>query len=87
MAEDTDIEEGLNTEPVVRVCGEISLLPQHFGEDLKLSKTRLLLDHRFQLVHYLDARGLEQTTAGTAAEVAPVLEQAGYVVRSRSTST
>jgi hypothetical protein len=87
MAEDLNIKEGLDTEPVVRVCGEFSLLPQHFGEDLKLSKTRLLLDHRFQLVHYLDAGGVEQTTAGTASEVAPVLEQAGYVVKSRSTST
>jgi hypothetical protein len=87
MAEDRDIAEGLDTEPIVRVCGEFPLLPQHFGQDLKVSRTRLLLDHRFQLVHYLDARGLEQTTAGTAAEVAPVLEQAGYVVKSRATST
>jgi hypothetical protein len=85
VAKERDIVEGLDTEPVVRVCGEISLLPQHFGEDLKASKTRLLLDHRFQLVHYVDADGLEQTAAGTAAEVAPVLEQAGYVVKPRST--
>jgi hypothetical protein len=83
MAADREIAEGLKTEPVVRVCGEFSLIPKHFGEDLKVSRTRLLLDHRFQLVHYLDAGGLEQTTAGTAAEVAPVLEQAGYVVKSR----
>jgi hypothetical protein len=74
MAEEQDIVEGLRTEPVVRVCGEIPLLPQHFGEDLKASKTRLLLDHRFQLVHYLDAGGFERTVAGTAADVAPVLE-------------
>jgi hypothetical protein len=87
MAAHRDIAEGLDTEPVVRVCGEFSLIPQHFGEDLKVSKTRLLLDHRFQIVHYLDARGLEQTAAGTAAEVGALLEQAGYVVRSRSTST
>jgi hypothetical protein len=87
MAQHQDSAEGLDTEPVVRVCGEVSLLPQHFGEDLKASRTRLLLDHRFQLVHYLDAGGLEQTTAGADSEVAPVLEQAGYVVRSRSTST
>jgi hypothetical protein len=87
MAEKLDVVEGLDTEPVVRVYGEISLLPQHFGEDLKVSKTRLLLDHRFQLVHYLDARGSAQTTAGTAAEVGPVLEQAGYVVKSRSRSS
>jgi hypothetical protein len=59
MAEDQDIAEALQTEPVVRVCGEFSLLPQHFGEDLKASKTRLLLDHRFQVVHYLDAGGLQ----------------------------
>jgi hypothetical protein len=87
MAEDQDIREGLSTEPVVRVCGELSLLPQHFGEDLKVSKTLLLLDPRFQLDHYLDADGVEQTTAGTAAEVAPLLEKAGYAVHSRSTST
>ncbi len=87
MAEDQNIVEGLDTEPVVRICGEISLLPQHFGQDLKASKTRLLLDHRFQLVHYLDARGLAQTIAGTAVEVGPVLEQAGYVVKSRSRSS
>jgi hypothetical protein len=86
MAEEQANVEGMDTEPVVRVCGEMSLLPEHLGQDLKASKTRLLLDHRFQLVHYLDAGGREQTTAGTAAEVAPVLEQAGYVVRSRSTS-
>jgi hypothetical protein len=87
MAEEQDNVEGLDTEPVVRICGEISLLPKHFGEDLKASGTRLLLDHRFQLVHYLDAGGFERTAAGTAAEVAPVLEQAGYVVKSRSRST
>ena len=59
MAEHHDIREGLDTEPVVRVSGEFSLLPHDFGEDLKASKTRLLLDHRFQLVHYLDADGVE----------------------------
>jgi hypothetical protein len=79
--------EGVDTEPMVRICGEMSLLPQHFGQDLKASKTRLLLDHRFQLVHYLDAGGIERTVAGTAAEVSPVLERAGYVVKSRSRST
>jgi hypothetical protein len=87
MAEDQDLHESLDTELVVRVCGEFSLLPQHFGEDLKATKTRLLLDHRFQLVHFLDACGVEQNAAGTAAELAPILEQAGYVVKSRSTST
>jgi hypothetical protein len=87
MAEHHDIREGLDTEPVVRVSGEFSLLPQDFGEDLKVSNTRLLLDHRFQLVHYLDAGGVERTTAGSAAEVALVLEKAGYVVQSRSAST
>jgi hypothetical protein len=86
MAEHRDIAEALGTEPVVRVCGEFSLLPEHFGEDLKASKTRLLLDHRFQLVHYLDAAGLQQKIAGGAAEIAVILEQAGYVVRSRSAS-
>ena len=84
MAAHRDIAEGLDTEPVVRVCGEFSLIPQHFGEDLKVSRTRLLLDHRFQLVRYLNAQGLEQTAVGTAAEVGPILEQAGYVVSSRS---
>jgi hypothetical protein len=87
MAEHQDLADNLETEPVARVCGEFSLLPQHFGEDLKASKTRLLLDHRFQLVHYLDASGLQQKIAGGAAEIAHVLEQAGYVVKSRSTST
>jgi len=87
MAEDENIEDGLDTEPVVRVCGELSLLPQYFGEDLKVSKTRLLLDHRFQMVHYLDAEGVERIATGTAADVAPVLERAGYVVTSRSTSS
>jgi hypothetical protein len=86
MAEHQDIAEALGTEPVVRVCGEFSLLPEHFGEDLKASKTRLLLDHRFQLVHYLDAAGSQQKIAGGAAEIALVLEQAGYVVKSRSAS-
>jgi hypothetical protein len=86
MAEHQDTTEALETEPVVRVSGEFSLLPQHSGEDLKVSKTRLLLDNRFQLVHYLDASGLQQKIAGGAAEITPVLEQAGYVVKSRSTS-
>jgi hypothetical protein len=78
-------EEG--TERVVRVFGEFSLLPQHLGEDVKVLKARLLLDPRFQMVHYLDAGGLKQTAAGTAAEVALILKQARYVVKSRSTPT
>jgi hypothetical protein len=86
MAEHQDVAEALETEPVVRVCGEFSLLPQHFGTDLKASKTRLLLDQRCQLVHYLDAGGSQQKIAGGAAEIALVLEQAGYFVKSRSTS-
>jgi hypothetical protein len=86
MDEHQDIADALETEPVVRVNRELTLLPQHFGEDLKISKTRLLLDHRFQLVHYLDARGLQEKIAGGAAEIAHVLERARYVVKSRSTS-
>ena len=78
-------EEG--TERVVRVFGEFSLLPQHLGEDVKVLKARLLLDPRFQMVHYLDAGGVERTATGTAADVAPILERAGYVVKSRPTST
>jgi hypothetical protein len=81
-------EEGeAGTERVVRVFGEISLLPQHLGEDVKALKARLLLDPRFQWVHYLDAGGMKQTVTRTAADVAPILERAGYVVKSRSPST
>jgi hypothetical protein len=81
-----DIEEK-PTERVIRVAGEFSLLPQYLGEDVKALKARLLLDARFQYVHYLDSDGEERTVTGSAAEVAPVLEQAGYVVKSRSSST
>jgi hypothetical protein len=73
VAQDQNTGEGLGTEPVVRVSGEFSLLPRHFGDDLKVSKIRLLLDPRFQLVHYLDAYGLEQTAAATAEVVGPLL--------------
>jgi hypothetical protein len=72
MDEHQDIADALETESVVRVCGEFSLLPQHFGEDLKASKTRLLLDHRFQLVHYLDAGGLQQKIAGEVPQRSPM---------------
>ena len=52
------------TERVVRVHGEFSLLPQYLGEDVKALKARVLLDPRFQMVHYLDAEGLERTASG-----------------------
>jgi hypothetical protein len=79
--------EELPTERVVRVHGEFSLLPQYLGEDVKALKARVLLDPRFQVVHYLDAEGLERTASGSAADLAPVLEHAGYVVKSGSAST
>ena len=57
------------------------------GTMSKQSKARVLLDPRFQMVHYLDANGLERTASGLAAHLAPILEIAGYVVKSRSAST
>jgi hypothetical protein len=80
-------DEEKPTERVVRVTGEFSLLPQHLGEDVKALRSRLLLDPRFQFVHFLDADGVERIATGSAAEIGPVLEQAGYVVKSRSTSS
>jgi hypothetical protein len=75
------------TERVVRVSGEFSLLPDDLREDVKALKARLILDPRFQMVHYLDAKGVKRTATGTAAELAPVLEEAGYVVKSPTKST
>jgi hypothetical protein len=72
------------TERVVKVSGEFSLLPDYLGEDIKVLRVLLLLDPRFQMVHYLDAEGVKRTAAGTAAELAPILEHAGYVVKSGS---
>ena len=80
-------DQEIPTERVVRVTDEFSLLPQYLGEDVKALRSRELLDPRFQLVHYLDAHGVEQTATGSAADVAPVLEQAGYVVKSRSATS
>jgi hypothetical protein len=77
-------DQEIPTKRVVRVTGEFSLLPQYPGEDVKTLRARLLLDTRFQLAHYLDAHGVEQTATGSAADVASVLEQAGYVVKSRA---
>jgi len=79
--------EEIPTERVVKVSGEFSLLPHYLGEDVKVSRVLLLLDPRFQVVHYLDVEGVERTAAGTAADLAPILEHAGYVVKSNSAST
>lgn len=76
--------EEIPTERVVKVSGEFSLLPDYLGEDIKVLRVLLLLDPRFQMVHYLDAEGVKRTAAGTAAELAPILEHAGYVVKSGS---
>jgi hypothetical protein len=65
-------------------------LNQALAREQKLAaklKPRLLLDPEFQVVHYLDADLVEQTISGSAAELAPVLEQAGYVVKSRGLPT
>jgi hypothetical protein len=84
---DVAMDEEKPTERVVRVAGEFSLLPRDLGEDVKALRARLLLDPRFQMVHYLDAEGVERTATGSAADLAPMLERAGYVVKSSSEST
>ena len=76
--------EEIPTERVVKVSGEFSLLPDYLGEDIKVLRVLLLLDPRFQMVHYLDAEGVKRTVAGIAAELAPILEHAGYVLKSGS---
>jgi hypothetical protein len=84
---DVAMAEEEPTERVVRVRGEFSLLPQHLGEDVKALKARVILDPRFQMVHYLDAEGLQRTASGSADDLAPVLKLAGYLVGSGSPSS